>query len=241
MSSIREEDCRVKFYHIDENFMPLGNFADNDFILYVNYFGINSSNCKKLAQKYPNLIIDNTQGFYCEQIGLASFNSLRKFFNVENGAYLHIDKVLRDIIIQDDFSCEPVLIHKDYNKFVFNEESLNSEKEIKLISPKVEKVVEDIDFESDKISRVELFKKYDEVFGKYNLISLKLTESDIPYCYPFSTDNIDIIKHLQKFILLRLWKGIPKNFPEYNFLNNVAAFPLNDRDYANKIMDIKLQ
>ena len=87
--TLRQEGCRLHFYHINKNFMPLCEFNKNDFILYINYFGLCDENCKTLEKKYPNIIIDNTQSFYSKPSGLASFNSLRKFFKVQNGAYLY--------------------------------------------------------------------------------------------------------------------------------------------------------
>jgi hypothetical protein len=56
-NAIVQENCRIKFYHIDEIFMPLKEFDKNDYILYINYFGLHEQNCQKLAQKYPNLIV----------------------------------------------------------------------------------------------------------------------------------------------------------------------------------------
>ena len=99
--SVREENCKIRFYHIDENFMPADEFNQNDFILYINYFGLFENNVKKLCQKYKNIILDNTQSFYSQHQGIASFNSLRKFFPVQNGAYLFgIDKITENF--QDD-------------------------------------------------------------------------------------------------------------------------------------------
>ena len=100
-NSVREENCEVKFYHIDKDFLPTEKFEENDFILYTNYFGINSKNCKILAKKYPNLIVDNSHSFFCKPLGLASFNSLRKFFNVQNGAYLFTSKQLGQVFEVD--------------------------------------------------------------------------------------------------------------------------------------------
>ena len=76
----RSENCKIKFYHLDKNFMPAQNFGENDFVLYTNYFGICTKNAQILAKKYKNLILDNAQSFFTEKIGLASFNSSRKFF-----------------------------------------------------------------------------------------------------------------------------------------------------------------
>jgi hypothetical protein len=84
------EKCSVSFYHIDENFMPTCEFKKEDFIVYTNYFGICAKNVKTLAKSYKNLIIDNAHAFYMPDFGIASFNSIRKFFDeVSDGAVLN--------------------------------------------------------------------------------------------------------------------------------------------------------
>ena len=235
-NAIVQENCRIKFYHIDEIFMPLKEFDKNDYILYINYFGLHEQNCQKLAQKYPNLIVDNTQSFYSEPLGLASFNSLRKFFKVPDGAYLYIDKTLNEKFELDNTQTEPILIQDDYRKFVQNELNLNKEKNIKIISEKTLSEIENLDYEADRKQRIDLYKIYNEILGEYNTVKLPDLNEQIPYCYPFSTDNNEIKKTLENFILLRLWNELPKDFTEYKMLNNVAALPLNDKIYAQKII-----
>lgn len=239
-NSLREESCKVKFYHIDKDFLPTEKLKKNDFILYTNYFGINSKNCKKLAKKYPNIIIDNSQGFFSEPLGLASFNSLRKFFNVQNGAYLFTSKQLEQVFEVDKIELQPVSMQEDYEKFLKNELFLDSQKQIKTISPKVEKMMNDIDFETESIKRVRIFKQYEKVLKNFNNIQLDLNIGDVPYCYPFSP-NSEIIKRKlwsKNLVLLQLWKNFPKSFVESEFLNDTIALPLDNAEYAEKIIEI---
>lgn len=239
-NSLREENCEVKFYHIDKDFLPTEKFKKNDFILYTNYFGINSKNCKKLAKKYPNIIIDNSQGFFSEPLGLASFNSLRKFFNVQNGAYLFTSKQLEQVFEVDKIELQPVSMQEDYEKFLKNELFLDAQKQIKAISPKVEKMMNDLDFEAESIKRVRIFKQYEKVLKNFNNIQLDLNIGDVPYCYPFSP-NSEIIKRKlwsKNLVLLQLWKNFPKSFIESEFLNDTIALPLDNAEYAEKIIEI---
>lgn len=239
-NSAREENCEVKFYHIDKDFLPTEKFEENDFILYTNYFGINSKNCKNLAKKYQNLIVDNSHSFFCKPLGLASFNSLRKFFNVQNGAYLFTSKQLGQVFDVDKIELQPVSMQEDYEKFLKNELFLDSQKQIKAISPKVEKMMNDIDFEAESIKRVRIFKQYEKVLKNFNNIQLDLNNGDIPYCYPFSP-NSEIIKRKlwsKNLVLLQLWKNFPKSFIESEFLNDTIALPLDNAEYAEKIIEI---
>ena len=82
---LMEEGCKINFYHIYKNFMPITEFDKNSYIIYNNYFGICDNQINQLKQKYKNLIIDNAQAFYSQQMGLASFYSIRKFFGVPDG------------------------------------------------------------------------------------------------------------------------------------------------------------
>lgn len=236
---MREENCEVKFYHIGKDFLPTEMFEKDDFILYTNYFGINSDNCKALAKEYPNIIIDNSQAYFAEALGLASFNSLRKFFEVQNGAYLNISKALEGDFKVDNIELSSVSMQENYEKFLKNELFLDTQKEIKIISPKVEQMMDGFDFEREKIKRVKLFKQYERVLKRFNNIKLSLNELDIPYCYPFSPNNESIKQKLwaKNFTLLQLWKNFPKSFVESQFLNDTIALPLDNEEYAQKIIE----
>lgn len=238
--TIREENCKINFYHINKSFMPDVEFNKNDFILCNNYFGLCNENCEFLSRKYKNIIIDNSHGFYAKHSGLASFNSLRKFFKVQNGAYLYTTKEFQECFSVDNTELTPVIMQENYEKFLYNELTLNKEKNIKLISPKAEQIMNSIDFELDKQQRLTWYQKYTEIFDKFNTIQLKADENNIPYCYPLNTNDESILKPLSdnNVILLRLWGEIPKHFTEHQFLNNTLVLPLNDIETQNKIINL---
>lgn len=236
--SARQANCKVKFYHIDKNFMPTKDFPQNSYILYVNYYGLCSENCNLLSKKYKNIIIDNSQSFYSKPQGLASFNSLRKFFAVQNGAYLFTNKIVDIPLAQDNLNLQPQIFHKNTEEFIKNELTLNKENSIKTISQTVEKSIDNINFEADINQRLQLYEKYDRIFHKYNKINLKASKSNIPYCYPLNPSTEDLGKSLaEKFILLRLWKDLPKSFCENEYFNSIIALPLNDLQYAQNIIN----
>lgn len=240
---LRTENCRVKFYHIQADFLPDRDFPPDSFILYTNYFGLCYEICEKLSERYPHLIVDNSQGFYAKPAGMASFNSLRKFFSVPNGAMLTVsDTLLQDFKV-DNVQLNPVLFHENYETFVQNELALNKETEIKLLNPVIEKQINGIDFEKDKQQRIFLYNKYAKIFDNENYLKFKPDKNNIPYCYPFCAKNSDFLHPLMenKITLLKLWSTIPKDFREYSFLNNTIAMPLNDLTYAEKILQIYTQ
>lgn len=225
--AVKKEGCNIKFYHIGSDFLPLKKFPEDAFILYINYFGMCGDNCRKLEGEYPNLIVDNTQAFYSEPLGLASFNSLRKFFLVQNGAYLYTERVSEENFEQDKELFIPVTMREDYGKFLKNEHILDKEN-IKYIYPETENIMKNFDFEKDKNARLERFWEYHKIYNKYNSIKLVPTEKEIPYCYPLSTTDKNVQKEISDFgyPLLSLWGEISKEFPEYEFLNNTVALPL---------------
>lgn len=84
------ENCKVLFYHVDDDFLPAQSFPEQSYILYPNYFGICNYNVNKLEKIYQNLIVDNAHAFYLQPQGVACFNSERKFRNVKNGSFLWV-------------------------------------------------------------------------------------------------------------------------------------------------------
>lgn len=238
-NAVRQEGCHIEFYHIDKNFLPVQTFPKYAFILYTNYFGLCTKNCQNLAKVYPNLIVDNSHSFFSEPIGLASFNSLRKFFDVPNGAYLFTDIILENEFEQDNLVLSSAKFSQNYPQFLQNELALNKEITIKMLSENVQNKMKNIDFCFEKDKRIRIFKQYDNIFRGDNEIALSLDDEEVPYCYPFCTSNTIYNKIFKKngIILLKLWKNYPKIFEEY-YLGNTAAIPLDDEILANKIISI---
>lgn len=80
-------------YYLDDNLEPeIDSIGASDWILYVNYFGIASGKkIEGIAQKYKNVIFDNTQAFYAPPIidgNCMNVYSPRKFIGLVDGGYL---------------------------------------------------------------------------------------------------------------------------------------------------------
>lgn len=87
----------VILYNISEKFEPLNiSYKKGDAVLFTNYFGlIPDTYIAYLTEQYEYLILDNTQAFYRAPVlkkGVYNVYSCRKFFGVNDGAYL-ISKV----------------------------------------------------------------------------------------------------------------------------------------------------
>ena len=220
--AILKEKCKIKFYHIDNNFFPdsdaLKNFKKDSFILYPNYFGISSKNVYNLSSDYKNLIIDNAQSFFMNQnVGLTSFVSLRKFFNVTDGSILYTrEKLNYDLEIDDDRK-----VPQNENEFLLNESLLNK-LDIKLMSKNTSNSLNLLDLSYLREERLKKFNLIHNKFSSHNNLKISLTNDDIPYVYPYLTDSKKINNKttneiLKNFEVLRFWNSLPRNFLEYKF------------------------
>jgi hypothetical protein len=107
-SAIKEEGCAIRYYEIDEHFLPITAFHKDSYVLYNNWFGTCGEQVQQLASTYPLLIVDNAQSYYSDPCGMASFYSPRKFFGVPDGGVLYCDKQI-DAALETDMSFDRVL------------------------------------------------------------------------------------------------------------------------------------
>ena len=122
---------------MNEDFKPERiKLKDDEYILYINYFGIKIDIIKSLIDKYGSkIIVDNSQGFFEKGYeGIWSFNSARKFFGVPDGAYLYSPfpievRFQRNTAIKYDHLIQRLLGNQEraYDLFLENEDSLNSD------------------------------------------------------------------------------------------------------------------
>lgn len=240
--AIKKEHCKINYYHIDNNFMPIGDFDKENFILYTNYFGVCAKNVKMLAKKYKNLIVDNAQAFYMPKYGLTSFNSIRKFFGVCDGALLYCNKNKKKQIKQDisynKFShllkrldVNATFGYKDFRK---NSELLAKEP-IKYMSNLTKTIFNSIDIEQAKKIRLKNFNFLHKQLYRTNKLNIKLDKNDIPMIYPYLIKNgekirFNLIKN--KIYIAQYWSAINNtllNNNEKNIIKNLVAIPTDQR------------
>ena len=242
--AIKKEECKMKFYHIDKNFMPIVDFHENDYILYTNYFGICAKNVKKLAKKFKNLIVDNSQAFYMPKYGIASFNSIRKFFGVPDGALLISDKTLNENFEQDTSfdKCSHLLKRLDmnasfgYDDFIFNDNKFNDEP-IKLLSNLTKTIFNSIDTEKNKQVRLNNFNYLHSCLKQSNKLNIELDCDDIPLAYPYLIKNESLRRELikNKIYVAQYWNPLPLDYPEGIFQKYIIPLPIDQRYNANNI------
>ncbi|MBQ2644279.1 hypothetical protein IJG14_01735, partial [bacterium] len=223
--SLRQENVQIAFYHIDKFFMPEKKFEKEDYILYINYFGLCGKQSKILANKYKNLILDNAHAFFAENLGLASFSSPRKFFNVNDGGILNCEKELNYELQQDENRNIKIF---DFNSFCKNELSIDNQP-LKKISNITYKKLLEINFEDEAIKKKNIFNQIRNIFKNINEYEIKITDEDIPMIYPLiSKHNEFIANFLSKngIYTLKYWSELPNNFTESLFQNKMLAIPI---------------
>lgn len=231
--AIKDEGCECVFYKIGMDFLPQEDIKGDDFILYNNYFGINSKNVKEMEQQYRNLIVDNAQAFYAKDNSFASFYSPRKFFGVPDGGYLYCrDEVkLPDAVSESWNKCTALLKRCDqpasegYDDFKRSEHMI-AEEPVARMSKLTERLLGSIDYEAIRKKRLENFRYLHEQLGEYNQLSIALDNNDVPMVYPFLTDKSGLRETLiaNKVYVATYWPGISQTT-----MKQIIPFPIDQR------------
>ena len=222
-SAVFKENCKIIYYHIDKTFKPVVNFPKDAYILYPDYFGICSDIVEKLNKKYRNLIVDNAHSFYSEPKGIASFNSLRKFFPaLADGAFLYTTKTIDAEISIDDYIYNPHNL--TYEELCKNENRLDSQ-DIKIISKSSNEYFQCLDIEKEKKFRMDKFKVLHKKYGESNWLDIKINDNIVPFGYPYllkSKEEADeIVRELNSkgINVFRYWNNLPDIYEEKIFYN----------------------
>ncbi len=216
---ITKENIDYEFYNIDENLDPKLNKEINDeYILYINYFGLKTSASKSLKNKFSNLILDNSQAFFIEPFNsVDTFYSPRKFFGVPDGGYLYTNSKLPEKIEKDSSyrRCEHLLRRLDdtassaYKIFKENEEKLNSQP-IKKMSDLTESILSSIDYQKSKLIRNNNFLYLHNYLKDYNEFNLNIENLNGPMVYPFLFKDDTLKKFLidNKIYVATYWDEV---------------------------------
>lgn len=189
-----------RFYTIDENLEPvtLPELANDEYFLYINYFGLKDATVNKLSAKYGNrLIADCTQAFFTKGNGRSwFFNSCRKFFGVPDGAYLYPPDHIQVEVIENRNEVYTVQhlvkrfnghIREGYTAFKENEKLCGPE--IKRMSAISENLLSHIDYSEVIASRRANFDCLHKIFKSQNQLAIITGEENVPMVYPLMTAN----------------------------------------------------
>lgn len=252
ITPLKRLNIDYKFYHINSEFYPdidLDSLGKDTFFLYINYFGLFDSNIFDLVDRVHNLIVDNTQAFFCQAYpGIPTFYSARKFFGVSDGAFLlnagssdkielELDKSEgRMIYLLSRIENEPEAAYKEYKKAEMELDKIP----LRYMSPLTERLLSSTRYSKVRNIRNKNFEELNIAFKELN--GFKYSGFNSPLCYPLWIVNGAVIK--KKLIKRRIfvptfWPNVLTNPDTSTFERSIAEdlipIPIDQR-YSLKDM-----
>ena len=247
MEPVRRIGIDFEFYHIDEKLEPAFDYSSldqNEYFLYINYFGLKDKFICSLVNEVSNLIIDNSQSFFSKPVpGKDTFYSPRKFFGIPDGAYLYTDKKLDMDLVQDfSFSRMKHLVgrietgaEKSYKLFK-KDEALLTGQSIKKMSNLTYHMLDSINYKNVSKKRRENFNFIHGTLGGRNQLDFDLIPDTVPMIYPFLNPNGATLRERlinSRIFIASYWpnvlKTVPKDSFDYNLARNLIALPIDQR------------
>lgn len=235
-----EEGCEIKFYEIGEDLLPTSELPKEAWIIYNTYFGICSQQGKFMIRRYPNLILDHSQSYYCALTGKYAIYSPRKFFGVPDGGELlapgTLDQELpRDCSLDHAIHLLTRIEHganAAYVQFRKSEETI-SRFEVKRISHLTERILQGINYVAAAERRRNNFMFLHNCLKSENRLTLTLRMDEVPMIYPLLTgnDGESIKKKLidRSIYVATYWKGQKSSEFGRELEDNLIALPVDQR------------
>lgn len=246
--AIKQEGCEIIPYHLNENLMPAESFNPTAYIIYNNYFGVLGKNVEKLAEQYPNLVVDNAQSFYSKPKGRAAVYSPRKFFGLPDSGILYgRDLPKLDLTRGHSIDVSSHLLRRldydaqtGYEEFARNDKALE-QYPLEYISPLTLALMGNIEYERIKQKRLESFNYLHERLN--SKFPFAISEDDVPMVYPYYTESgSDLRSKLiaNKVFVARYWPNVldwvKTDDLEYTLTTNIIPLPIDQR-YGREDMD----
>ena len=189
----------IEFYSVDENLelsAPV-NIGEEDYLLYINYFGLKDKYCQRLSRQYEDkLIIDCSQALFYKNEGPSHiFYSPRKLVGVpDGGALISSLRLDRALPIATSYQRAGYLMKRidlgaeaSYGEFRASEESLSSEP-LQGMSRLTRRLLGNIELEEVKARRRDNFDFLHKHLGQLNQVEF-ITQEGTPLSYPFWAED----------------------------------------------------
>ena len=253
LEPLKKLGISYEFYDVDDNLEPIFNYSfidENKGFLYTNYFGIKDQFITRVANKIPNLIIDNAQSLFSSPLErIDTFYSPRKFLGVADGGFLSInEKLIKDFDRDLSFDRMSHLLKRidispeyGYQDFCVNDQSLENQP-IKLMSNLTCKIFSGIDQDFVRKRRKENFNFLHDVLEEKNILNINIHDHSIPMIYPFRTKDLTLKKKLisEKIYCATYWPNVfewaEKDKNSYILAEEIIALPIDQR-YSIKEME----
>ena len=224
----------------------------DDWLLYVNYFGICNNQVAQLLQRLSpdQVVLDFSQSFFSrfDNDALATIYSPRKFFGVPDGGLLISRIPVPSSEMQDTGSFGRIshLMRRlgnspeaGYAEYQHAEESL-AECEPKQMSRLTDRILSSIDFDSVSKKRRENYLFLHRALGKDNQLSVDVSSVTAPLCYPLLTSDSGLRVRLvnERIFVPTYWTDalsrVSSGWAE-RMVRNLLPLPIDQR-YAQKDM-----
>lgn len=243
---LRQCGVEMRRYAIDGDFRvaePPALGAD-DWLLYVNYFGLCDAVVDELVHSYPpsQFVVDNSQAFFAAPTnGLATVYSPRKFFGVPDGGYLvapttklatyarDTESVLRSRHLMTRLALGA---EAGYAQYVEAEQSLCNQP-ARRMSRITEQLLAGIDYADVRRRRRRNFDLLQRHLAPYNELRWNLREDQVPLCYPFLVQHDGLREEL-----IRARVYVPRYWPDV--LGTDAALPQRERRLAADLLPLPI-
>lgn len=237
-----EIGVNVAFYHVNESLEPeeLPVLQENEYFLYVNYFGIKNHYCMRLIDLLGDkLILDLTQGFFFDiPVQIKSFSSVQKFFGVTDGCIVtgvETEKISALPRYNGAENAKYLLLRLDgrlpegYSEFVNHGVSFQEMLQISKLS---QHILQCINLQDVAKRRIENFSVLHAVLGSINL--LPDLQKSVALCYPCLLRNgLEIKKKLceNKIFIPTYWPHLGEKLSEIEkkFVDNLVCLPIDQR------------
>ena len=240
----------IRYYHINGEFDPIDIVQKSgEAVVIVNYFGIMShERMKSLVNRFFNVIIDNSQAFFCQPIqNCMNVYSARKFIGVPDGAYvigLNADKFQEEykkcfssdtslfLLQRVEYGCEG----KTYESRMINEHRIDEE-DIMQMSELTRVILDGTHYDYIQKKRKINFKLACSLFDSINLINPVMynSEDTIPMVYPLVVEDEKLLdrllanKHFQGHWWSYLLNEVEKDSFEYWLSKYVIPITIDQR------------
>lgn len=248
LAPLQDEKIACVWYNVNAQFDVDGNvdIASEDWLLYVNYFGICDDNVARLLQRFPpdQIVLDYSQSFFArpEQQALATIYSPRKFFGIPDGGLLVSQVPISLPALRDkgSFGRSAHLMKRlaespeaGYVDYQHAEESLTA-CEPKQMSQLTERILASIDFEVTSKKRLDNYQFLHEKLGAKNRLSLDTSRITAPLCYPFQTHDAGLRSRLisERIFVATYWPDAMDRLGEEcaeSIIRNLLPLPIDQR------------
>lgn len=259
LAPVRASGKEICFYALNHLLEASGQLklAAGDLLLYVNYFGVCSTQADALLERFDpaQVVMDFSQAFYATPRNcLATIYSPRKFFGLPDGGLMVTVTPIDPPELQDSGS-EGRMRHlikrlgdtpeTGYADFLHAEEGFSDMEPLRM-STLTEKLLASVNHEAVRIKRNQNFQYLRRRLDGSNRLTLPHNING-PLCYPFlPQQTIDRGKFIQRRIFMSTyWPDVINRIEDGTFeiemVNQCLPIPCDQRyseDVLERILDL---